>query len=185
MKQNIIIGVLTAALLLAVSSAVYFWFADRFKPVVSQIEYIKVPEVKTVTKIERVTIPGPERIVTIEKPVIVDKLKLPDWVKSADKQVIATAEIAPHEGKTNAIAVLDVKTGISEIIAKQEPLPFLAFTRDKEVYVRAGYDTSLSVQGTVGGRWRFTRIGAIRVGFFAEASNRSGGEAVGGIEVSY
>lgn len=178
MINKIIIGVLSFLLLLALCSAGYFWFAPRYAPPpASQIEYVKVPEIKTVTKIQRVEIPGPERIVTVEKTVVVEKLKLPSWIASnADKQIVATASVAPYAGITQAVAVLDTKTGISEIIAKREPLPLLAFTNHKELYARAGYDTAFSVQATVGVRWRFVRIGTIHVGAFAEASNRSNGE---------
>ena len=183
MKTNITIGVLIAALILAVMSAIYFWYAERNKPPVSQIEYIKVPEVKTVTKIQRVEVPGPERIVTIEKPVIIEKLKLPEWVKDADKQIIATAEIQPHDGKTNTVAVLDIKTGVAEIIAKQEPPAFMAFTNQKEFGVRAGYATDRELRATVYGRWSFARVGKIHLGVYGEGNSQ--GDGIAQLEVSY
>ena len=183
MKNNIIIGVLSACLLIAVSSAIYFWYAERHKPPVSQIEYIKVPEVKTVTKIQRIEIPGPERIVTIEKPVIIEKLKLPDWVKDADKQIIATAEISPYDGKTNTVAILDTTTGVAEIIAKQEPPAFMAFTNNKELGIRAGYASTPAARATVYGRWGFARVGKIHLGVYAEANSE--GEGMAQLEVSY
>jgi len=189
--NKVIISILSVLLLLAVSSSVYFWFAGQRAPAISKKEYVPAPQIKTVEKIKRVEVPGPERIVTIEKQVIVEKLKLPDWVKSDEnKQVTATAEIQPYEGKTNAVSVLDTKTGISEIIAKQVPLPFVALINDKELYAKIGYSTSRETKVSVGGRYLFGRLGKIKVGFYGEGQaaadgNRSAGEAVAGVVITY
>ena len=51
-KIKIFIVVLVCVSLLAVSSAIYNWYADRFKPVVSQKEYVATPEIKKVEKME-------------------------------------------------------------------------------------------------------------------------------------
>jgi hypothetical protein len=185
MKSKIIMGVVIFVLSLATISALYAWYSGRNKPPVSQIEYIKVPEIKETIKIKKVEVPGPERIITIEKEIVVEKLKLPDWVKTdANKQVIATAEIAPYEGKTNAAAILDTKTGASEIIAKQVPLSLFGFENKKEIGVRVGYSTDeWEMRSTVFGRWSFARIGNIHLGIYGEANSR--GEGIGQLEINY
>jgi hypothetical protein len=183
LKIKIILGIVIFVLVLAGISAVYNWYKP--KPPVSQIEYIKVPEIKTVVKIKRVEVPGPERIITIEKEVVVEKLKLPDWIKNdVNKQIIATAEIAAYEGKTNAAAILDTKTGASEIVAKQVPLSLFGFENKKELGIRVGYSTDeWQMRSTVYGRWSFARIGNVRLGIYGEANSR--GEGIGQLELNY
>jgi len=185
LKGKIIMACVIALLIIAAGSAIYAWYAEWSKPRASRIEYVKVPEIKEVIKIKRVSVPGPERIITIEKEVIVEKLKLPDWVKTdANKQVIATAEIQPHDGITNAAAIMDMKTGASEIIAKQLPPAFMAFENKKELGMRVGYSTDeWSMRSTVYGRWSFARIGKVHLGLYAEANSR--GEGIGQIDLSY
>jgi hypothetical protein len=185
MKAKVIIGIVILIGVLAVISAVSNWYGGQHQPAVSQCEYIKQPEPKIITKIKRVEVPGPERIVTIEKQVVVEKLKLPDWVKNdANKQVIAVVEIAPYEGKTNAAAIMDTKTGTSEIIAKQVPLSLFGLENKKELGIRAGYTTDeWKTRSTVYGRWDFLRVGNAHLGFYGEANSR--GEGIAQIEINY
>lgn len=194
MKNNIIIGALSLFILLALSSAVYFWYKGNHQTPVSRIEYIKVPEIKETIKIKRIEVPV-EKIVTLEKTVVVEKLKMPDWFKAdANKQAIASAVIEPYEGKTNTVAIIDTKTGVGEIIVKQEPLSLMGFTNDKQLYGKAGYSTNSEIQVTVGAEWKFVRVGKIKVGVFGEGraafSSKDTGdrhpvEALGGIIVTY
>lgn len=162
----IILGMLMAA------SSLYTWYSDQFKFPVSQVEYIKQPEIRTVIKIKRVEVPGPARIITIEKKDVVETLKLPDWIKNdINKQVIATAEIPPYEGKTNAVAILDVKTGAGDIVAKQVPLPLFAFENKIRIGGLVGFstrdsDSSLTGQGQVS--WIFFRIGKLHTQVYGE-----------------
>lgn len=196
MKTKIIISAVIVFLSLALMSAVYFWYQERNKPVESKVEYVKVPEIKEVTKIKRVEVPI-EKIVTIEKPVIVEKLQLPDWFRTdTNKQAIATATISPYEGKTHAVAVIDTKTGVGEMIVKQEPLSFVGFANDKGLYAKAGYSTNSEMQATIGAEWKFLRVGKIKVGVFGEGrayfemgqnkeNARQNVEAVGGVSIYF
>jgi hypothetical protein len=167
---KIIIGVLTVLLLTATASALYFWY--KKPPATNTVEYVKVPEIKEVIKIKRVEVPGPEKIVTIEKQVIVEKLNLPEWIRTDDNlQAIATAAIEPYKGKTNAVALLNVKTGVGQIIAKQEPIPLFGFVNDREVGIRAGVNMEGKPETTVYGKWSFVRIGNVHVGAYADAGS--------------
>jgi hypothetical protein len=173
---------LLALIVVAAGSAIYAWY----KPpsIVTNTEYVKVPEIKTVTKINRVEVPGPTKIVTIEKKVVTEKLKLPDWIKSdANLQIIATAEIPPYKGTTNAVAVLDVKEGDSEIIVKQVPLPLFGFENDREVGIRAGYGIKDATEATIYGRWTFMRVGNFHLGAYGESNSQ--GDAKIQAELSY
>lgn len=194
LKIKVIAGAVAGILLLALMSATYAWYVEKNKPPVSKVQYIKVPEVKEVIKIKRVEVPV-EKIITIEKKVIVEKLKLPDWFRdNEDKQAIATAVIEPFEGRSNAVAVVDTETGEGEIIVKQEPLSFAGFANDKTIYTKAGYSTNQETQITIGADWRFARVGKIKVGVFGEGraafthgevGNRYPVEAVAGVLVTY
>jgi len=193
LKNKIIISLIMFLLLVATGSAIYAWYKERNKPPVSQTEYIKVPEIKEVIKVQKVEVPGPERIVTVEKVKIVEKLKLPEWfATNTDEQAIATGEVQPYEGKTNVVATLNTKTGVGGIIVKQKPLPFAGFINDKEIYVKGGYTTSKEIEVIGGGRWLFARVGSIKVGGYAEArgqfatdENDSTGHASAGIIITW
>ena len=193
LKNKIIIGSIIFLLLLATASAIYAWYKEKNKPVTSQIEYVKVPEIKEVVKIKKVEVPGPERIVTVEKVKIVEKLKLPEWfAENTDEQAIATGEVQPYEGKTNVVATLNTKTGVGGIIVKQEPLSFAGFVNDKEIYLKGGYTTSREIEITAGGRWLFARVGSIKIGAYAEArgqfatnENNTAGQTAAGLMVTY
>lgn len=183
--KDILIGVLVFLLLTACASAVYFWFAGQKASPVSTTTYLPAPPVKAAEAIPVRAIPAPKTISVMDKNKAVAKLKLPDAVKSPDQEILATGQVQPYAGKTSTVAVMDTRTGQTAILTKQDPLPFLAFTNDREVYVRAGYTTNADVQVSVGGRWRFLRVGQVKFGAYAEASSRSGGEAVSGVEISY
>jgi hypothetical protein len=193
LKNKIITGLIMFLLLLATVSAIYAWYKEKNKPVTSQIEYVKVPEIKEVVKLKRVEVPGPERIVTVEKIKIVEKLNLPEWFsKNQDEQAIATGEVQPYDGKTNVVATLNTKTGVGNIIVKQEPLSFLGFVNDKEIYGKIGYTTSREIEITAGGRWLFARVGSIKIGAYAEArgqfatnENNAAGQAAAGLMITY
>jgi hypothetical protein len=179
---KIIIGVLAFLLLTATASALYFWWKPP--PGTNTVEYVKVPEIKEVIKIKRVEVPGPERIVTLEKEVIVTKLGLPEWLRTnADEQAIATAAIEPYKGKTNAVAILNVKTGVGQIIAKQEPIPLFGFVNDREIGIRAGVNTKGEPVTSIYGSWDFARIGAVHVGVFADADSK--GDARAQVKVGF
>ena len=135
------------------------------------------------TNIKRVEVPV-EKIVTIEKTVVVEKLKLPDSVsKDPNKQITATAEIEPYEGKTNVIAIIDTKSGESNIMAKQQPLSLFAFENKKEIGARYGTSIKNGIEADVYGRWDFVRVGNLHLGAYGEAT--SYGEAKAMISVGY
>lgn len=182
MKNKIIISALCVLLTVAIISSIYAWYHKQ--PATNSIEYVKIPEIKEVIKIKKVEVPGPEKIVTIEKQVIVEKLHLPEWFKTnADEQAIATSAIEPYRGTTNAVAILNTKTGVGQIIAKQEPLPLFGFLNDREIGVRAGINIKGEPETTVYGKWDFVRIGSINIGAYADADSR--GEAKAQVKIGW
>ena len=179
-----IISVLCFLLVLATASATWFWYSKGRLPG-SNPTWVVAPKAKVASGIKTSEI-KPDKVIAIDKPAVIAKMKLPDWVKDdPNKQALATGKVGPYEGDTNTVALLDTKSGITDILSKQEPLPFMNFENKKEVYVRAGYDTKLETQVTVGGRWKFLRVAELHMGIYGEVSSRQSGEAVAGIEISY
>ena len=183
--RNIATTITFILLLIASGSAGYFWWKSNNVKPVSTVEYVPVETIKYIDKIRKVPVPV-ETIVTIEKEVLVEKIKLPEWfVENESKQAIATAVIQPYEGKTNVIAVIDTKSGVGEIIAKQEALSLMGFQNDKEIYGKLGYNTDRELQVAVGGRWLFARIGKIKIGVYGEGqTNFKTNEASSNINAS-
>jgi len=165
-------------------SLAYFHFK---KPVtVNAEQYTAAPEIKQTVKIKRVEVPI-EKIVTIEKQVVVEKLKLPDEIgKNPDKQVIATAVVEPYEGKTNAVAIVDTKTGEGSISVKQEPLPLFAFKNEKAIGGRYGYvadEDGMKQQVDFYGHYTFMRVWRVHVGVYGEVNSKPEGRMA--LDISY
>jgi hypothetical protein len=100
-----------------------------------QVIGMVMPEPKVITKIEKVTIPGPARIRVIPKETIVEKIKyLPTAATIQDNGsvVTAVADIPPSPEGGTAIAVLkttdNVATGSIEYW--QKPRKFFQVKRD-------------------------------------------------------
>ena len=174
---------------LALISCIYNWYKPA-NPVTTK-EYIRVPEEKQVQVIKRVPVPGPTVIQTIEKPVIVEKLKLPDWF-AADKneQAIANADLQPSKGGYSVIGTINTQTGKGGIIAKEKERPFFDFPNEKEIGLRAGI-TNNGMGADIYGKWDFVRAGNAYLGAYVEGSatqwtagsNTGSGKAM--INISY
>ena len=179
----IVTAIYALVITLGLMSAIYAWYGERNKPPTSNTVYIPVEQIKEVEKIKRVEVPV-EKIVTIEKKVLIEKIKLPDWFLAETEQAIATGVVQPYDGKTNVIATLNTSTGIGNIIAKQEPLPFMQFENKKEAGVRVGYTTDgAKAHSTIYGRWNFFRVGNVHLGLYGEANSEGAGIAQ--VDVSY
>ncbi|MGA3174652.1 MAG: hypothetical protein ABSE25_09555 [Syntrophorhabdales bacterium] len=90
-------------------------------PAAPSAQFTPAPPIPQAPEIKVVTVPGPPQIVTVEKQTVVRDLKLPDEIaKDPDKQVTATAQVANIDGgKTDAVAIMDTKTGQSIIETKR------------------------------------------------------------------
>ena len=173
--------------ILAIACASLAYFHLKTPPTVNTETYTPAPEIKETVKIKRVEVPGPEKIITIEKEKVVEKLHLGDEIgKNPDKQIIATATIPPHEGDTNAVAVMDTRTGEGSISVKQEDPPLVAFLNKKEIGGRFGYTTDESgVKQVVDayGRWTVLRVWKIHLGVYGEVNSRPEGKTA--VDISY
>ncbi len=136
---------------------------------VNQAAYTPAQAIPAAGRIKVVRVPGPPHIVTVEKEKVIGKLKLPEAIaKDPDKQVTATAQVPAYEGKTDAISVMDTRTGEGSIELKQEPLPFFGFENGKEVGARLGMGIH-GPEGAVYARWTFARTGRMFWAVYGEA----------------
>lgn len=179
-------------LLLALSSMAWNWYHPKINNVPYD-RYIQVPVEKKVETIRRVTVPGPVRIVTIEKKELAKELDMP-WLmddshpapipgKAEDLQPVANANVPPSAGGMSAVAVTNTETGDTAIVFKEKPLPLFGFPSDAEVMARYGLSAKDGNVGNVAGRWQFLRVGKIRIGAYGEIDSRTDGKVM--LEVAY
>ena len=174
---RLIIEIILAILfLLAVASAWYNW--RQPEKVIKSVGYQPVPVEKSVEKIKRVIVPGPERIVTIEKKAVADKLDMP-WLldggkpapvagKPEELQVTANANLAASRSGYSAVAVTNTTTGETTIVAKEKPLPFIGFPNEKELSIRYGLSTQDGQAANLAARWTFARVDRVYISAYGE-----------------
>jgi hypothetical protein len=176
---EIVLGIIAV---LAVLSAIYNF---RKAPVtVTRDRYTEVPKEKAVEKIRTVTVPGPTKIVTIEKPVIAEKLDMGiDFAEDPEKQAIANADLPPSKAGYSAVAVIDMADGHTVIQAKEKPLPLFGFPSEKEIGLRYGLRSNGLQGGNVYGKWTFLRVGNLYLGAYGEIDTRPEAKAM--LDLSY
>lgn len=152
-------------LLLAGIAGAYSWYWPEVKIVE---RWNEAPPPKVITKIKKVEV-FVDKIITIEKEKVVEKLKLD--VKPSD-EILAVAEIPSYEGKTSVAAIFDKATAETKINYRHEPLPFISFENQKELWLKAGYALNRNGLGyniEVGGEWKFLRVANFHLGLFGQA----------------
>ena len=186
MKSKIITYGVVIVLAVALVSALNAWYSEKYKPVISKVEYVNVPEIKVVTKIKKVEVPMQvDHIVTIQKDVLIKKVNgLPTWFAgNADEQATATADLPETKAGYEVIGTMNTKTGQGNIIAKEKQRSLLGFPNEKEIGMRAGYNVKALPQVSVFGRWSFLRVGNIHLSAYGEGNSE--GNATAQLELGY
>jgi hypothetical protein len=189
MKFKIISGIIILLLIFALIGAIKSWYEEKNKPPISTVEYIKVPEIKETVKIKKVEVPV-EKIVTIEREKIVEKVKMPEWfVENEKEQAIATASLPKSKAGYDVISTINTETGVGNIIAKEKEMSFFGLPNHKELYIKTGINTHLDGDISTGLSWKVARVGNVEMGFFAEGRLTTGKDsdvmAVGGLIITY
>ncbi|MCE5212124.1 MAG: hypothetical protein LLG40_11265 [Deltaproteobacteria bacterium] len=182
-KVKIIIGGVT--LLAVVIFAMCRWYFPQYS--VSLANFAKPKEMQSATKIDRKEIPV-QKIVALDKKTASKKLKLPEEIATDDrKQITATAEIPPYDGKTDVIAVFNTETRETEINARQRPRSFFELINNGAIGARYGYAIGTEADNNMGGdvyaRWDILRTGNVVSGVYGELN--SSGECKAMITVEY
>jgi hypothetical protein len=182
LKQTKTILLIIVAIIAIVAAGVAWW-KDQHPSVVSKTQFVEIPQIKTVEKIKTVMVPMKE-VETIVKADVSKKLNLADGItQDENKQVTCSGVVPAYEGKTDIVSVIDTKTGKSEIVAKEEALPWFEFESKKEIGARAGYGIKNSQEVDIYGRWDFLRIGKVHVGVYGEGN--TAGDAKAMLNVGY
>ncbi len=172
---------------LGVLALAYLRFApDSLKPWTNAPQSAGEPK-DPAAKIERIYIPGPERVRVIEKIKYIEKLPgslTPATMQDNAAHVIASAKIPPgHGGIASAILRIVDNVGVGSIEYKPATPPFFAV--QKEFGVRAGMGTGGLVVGEVYGRP--ARVGPVTVEIraFGKRDDKSGADFGGAILADY
>jgi hypothetical protein len=183
-KIKIIVGIIIVLVLLAVIAAIRGCYVDLPKLLTTQ--WTTAPEIKAVAEIPKseATV---KKIVTIDKKTVSKKLKLPEaTANDKTKQITYAAEIPPYEGITDVAAMMTIVDGEgkTEIIDKQQPLPFFALENKRAVGLRWGFSSAGSdkTEADVYARWDVLRVGAIHVGLYGEVTTTGDGRAMLNLE---
>lgn len=114
------------------------------------------------------------KVKVIPKKTIKDSVKpLPPELEKDEIQVMDTAEIAPSDYGTKVISTININTGDTKLISKQNPAPFIDFENLKRVGVGYGYGSEGSTAKVVG-EYTFLRVGSFHLGTQAEIQAATG-----------
>lgn len=135
------------------------------------------PEVRTVEKVvERV------EFVKVYPNAIKAKLKLPDAVVAdASRKLTATGKLDAEERPYTLTAILDTKTGESEILARPDPLPWVGPGRRGAIGIAYGLSNG-EPTGKLYAQHDLLRVKALHAGARAEVDQRGEWWAGGYIE---
>lgn len=185
MKSKIITYGLIVILLIALFASLKAWYGEKNKPIISKVEFVKVPEIKVVTKIKKVEVPMKvDHIVTIQKDVLIKKVNgLPTWfVGNADEEAIAMADLPESKSGYEVMGTMNTKTGVGNIIAKEKQRSLFGLPNEKEIGARVGYSMK-GQQVSIYGRWNFFRVGNMHLSAYGEGNSE--GNATAQLELGY
>ena len=176
--------ILLVLLILAVFAALWQYLMPQIRTIESTT-FKRVPEIKKVKEVQRVYIKCPERgIVVLDKEQVAKKLDTDQFLQvyqaaPADQpdqsdqagllrlgpapeprglEVTATAEIPQCKNGAQALSVIDMNTGQSTIVVKENVAPWFQFRNDGAVGIRYGLNQHLQYVGNVYGKWDFLRV---------------------------
>lgn len=172
-------NVAAIALIVVLLFAYARYAPDSMKPWTNALRPVTEPKDPAV-KIERVYVPGPERVRVIEKVKYIEKLPnvlLPSTVQDNAAHVIASATIPPSMAGGTASAILRVAPdGVGTGSIEYRPATPRFFALQKEFGIRAGYGTGGLIVGELYARP--ARVGPITVEIraFGKRDDRSGSD---------
>ncbi|MEW6409572.1 MAG: hypothetical protein AB1488_05605 [Nitrospirota bacterium] len=170
------IGIVTL-ILVVLYVALWGWY----RPSGVYENYIPVKVPKYIQRIKTVEVPV-EKVVALEKKEVADKLGLPKSVEgNPEKQVLTAGEVPPHEGKTTVTAVMDTKTGITQLLQRQERPPLIAMRNEFEIGIDYGIGNRANFQ--LFANYDAIRIGKVHLGLHGQINQR--GDYMASVRLSY
>lgn len=174
-------------LILALFAAIWQWAMPKVRTITTA-EFRRVPEIRKVKDVQRVRVPCPEQgIVVLDKKEAAQKLSLPWYLErplpAAAPQITATADLPETKNGIEAVSVIDLQTGESQIVAREKTAPWFQFRNDGALGLRYGIDQRLDYVGNVYGRWDFLRVRDVYLSANGDLS--TGGDAKVQLGVEY
>jgi len=180
--------VLLIVCILAIAAALWQYFMPQIRTVTTT-EFKAVPQIRETVKLQRVTVQGPARLVTIDKQQVAEKLELPWLLESGDSldprppvpghasdlQVVATSDLPESRAGYQEVAVVNTATGETTLVAKEKELPWFRFVNKGQASLWYGYDQRLRNVGDLEGRWQFLQIK--KAGLALRGNLETGGDA--------
>ena len=163
-KTTIALLVITV---LAIASALWSWYNPPTHIVKEYVE-VKTPVPYRVVSKVTVTV---EKIVVLEKKVVLTKEVWPDWfAKDDNKQLTAIGDVTAYRGTTRVASIIDTKTGQSELVQNRLPLPLFSFENEKRIGMRYGIGSD-GTELNFYADWTFFRIGNVYIAGYAEVGS--------------
>ncbi len=155
-------------------SALWGWYRQPRIINVPQNVYVDVEKIKEVVKVKTEYI-YVDKVQVLNKAEAIKKL---DGLGAGiaddpNKEITSTGVIPAWKGRTNVVNVIDKKSGISEIMAKQVGLPLIAIEQERYAGVRITSKGSMSAFA----EWNFLRLGSAHVGAYGSYSTDDSLEA--------
>ena len=172
--------------ILAIAAALWQYFMPQIRTVTTT-QFKAVPQIRETVKLQRVTVPGPPQLVTIDKQQVAERLDLPWLVESGtgdrgpvtgnpkDLQIVATSDLPESRSGYQEVAVVNTATGETTLVAKEKELPWFRFVNKGQVSLWYGYDQRLLPTGDLEGRWQFLQIK--KAGLALRGNLETGGDA--------
>ncbi len=172
--------------LAVVCAILYLRFArptpPAYDPTPQPVQTAKEPRVVTRTVTKVVKVPGPPRIVYLDKPETVNALKMPELLDVPDN-VLAVASVPPSGERPVTVVSTLSPEGEGRIEYRMEPQKF--FQVKKEFGIRAGIGTGNVGIAEVYGRP--LRLGPVTVEVrgWVQRTDRDGGDGGGAVLLDY
>jgi hypothetical protein len=126
-------------------------------------------EAPAATRVEKVYIKGPERLVVYNREDLIKKIPIaPEVVADHHNQFTSSAAIIPSPYGGTAVAFTNISTGKSGISYIPKERPWFGFGGQTEVGIRGGIGTS-GTTGVAYARQDILRIGKVNLAGYGEA----------------
>lgn len=175
---------------LAVCSALWQCAMPQVK-VITQNQFHPVPVIKETTKIQRVQVACPAAgIITLDKAEVAKQLDI-DFLQGGDivgathaspaspegstpslvkgragegLQVTTTADLPESDNGIDVVALMNMETGETQLVAREKEAPWWQFRNDGAVGVKYGINQHLTPISDVYGKWDFLRLKNVYLG---------------------
>jgi hypothetical protein len=171
------IAIIALVIISIIGLSVYLLWNRLYSPAsISKTQFTAASKNPVASKIPTERKPVKD-VVVYDKKVVSKKFKLPDDIALDDNKQITDMVQAPATdtaGKTDFLAVLNTETGETDIVAKEQPLPWFAFKNQAAIGGAYGFSSrsDTNYEADAYARWEFLQIKSVHVELYGEVSFR-------------